>query len=63
MLFFSILEEESNGLKYDAHILKGWDATINGVNYSDIEGYKKAEFRKTADKYLPSDWRDNGFGN
>jgi len=61
---FSIIEEESNGLKYHSHILKGWgESTIDGIIYTDSQDYKKTEYRKTADKYLPSDWRDNGFGN
>lgn len=60
---FSVLEEESNGLKYEVYIVKSWNGTVNGFSYTEIEDYKHGEFEKTADKYLPSDWREVGFGD
>lgn len=62
-VIFHALEEESNGLKYDAHIVNAWNAVIDGVSYTDIENYKKGEFIKTADKNLPPNWREVGFGD
>jgi len=60
---FHILEEESNGLKYDTNIVKSGNGAFNSFSYTEIENYKQGEFKKTADRYLPSNWEEVGFGD
>jgi hypothetical protein len=53
MRLFSLIEEESNGLKYRYHLFEGWIFIINGVVYNiSEEDYKKEELKKTRDKYF-----------
>jgi len=54
--FFTPLDVESNGLKFQSHSSSFMVATIDGVVYTDSQAYKANECRKTAAKYLPPDW-------
>ena len=54
--FFTPLDVESNGLKFQSHSSSFMLATIDGVVYTDSQAYKANECRKTAAKYLPPDW-------
>jgi len=59
MGFFTVIEEESTGLKYKNHLFEGWKAVIDGVTYSNEEAYKIEKRNKTLAKYFPPDW-DSG---